>query len=73
MLIVTERPEGNALRAGMAAEATAALLAQVVARRPVRRLGIGAVNAIPPLKNRFMAEARGESGTLPKLLEGMRV
>ncbi|MGN6376756.1 MAG: UbiH/UbiF/VisC/COQ6 family ubiquinone biosynthesis hydroxylase [Sphingomonas sp.] len=36
----------------------------------VRRFGISAVNAIPPLKQRFMAEARGESGTLPKLLQG---
>ena len=36
----------------------------------VRRLGISAVNAIPPLKGRFMAEARGESGDLPKLLHG---
>ncbi|UZK68462.1 UbiH/UbiF/VisC/COQ6 family ubiquinone biosynthesis hydroxylase [Sphingomonas sp. S1-29] len=39
----------------------------------VRRFGISAVNAIPPLKNRFMAEARGESGDLPKLLQGMSV
>jgi 2-octaprenyl-6-methoxyphenol hydroxylase len=39
----------------------------------VRRLGISAVNAIPPLKDRFMAEARGESGDLPKLLQGMTV
>ena len=39
----------------------------------VRRLGISAVNAIPPLKDRFMAEARGESGDLPKLLQGMAV
>jgi 2-octaprenyl-6-methoxyphenol hydroxylase len=39
----------------------------------VRRFGISAVNAIPPLKNRFMAEARGESGDLPKLLQGMTV
>ncbi|QNE32601.1 UbiH/UbiF/VisC/COQ6 family ubiquinone biosynthesis hydroxylase [Sphingomonas sp. NBWT7] len=39
----------------------------------VRRLGISAVDAIPPLKNRFMAEARGESGALPKLLQGMLV
>jgi 2-octaprenyl-6-methoxyphenol hydroxylase len=39
----------------------------------VRRFGIGAVNAIPPLKDRFMAEARGESGNLPRLLEGMTV
>ncbi len=39
----------------------------------VRRLGISAVNAVPPLKNRFMAEARGESGDLPKLLQGITV
>jgi 2-octaprenyl-6-methoxyphenol hydroxylase len=31
------------------------------------------VNAIPPLKDRFMAEARGESGQLPRLLQGMLV
>ena len=37
----------------------------------VRRFGISAVNAIPPLKDRFMAEARGESGDLPKLLRGV--
>jgi 2-octaprenyl-6-methoxyphenol hydroxylase len=36
----------------------------------VRRFGISAVNAIPPLKARFMAEARGESGDLPRLLMG---
>lgn len=39
----------------------------------VRRLGISAVDAIPPLKARFMAEARGESGDLPKLLQGLTV
>ena len=39
----------------------------------VRRFGISAVNAIPPLKDRFMAEARGETGALPKLLQGLRV
>lgn len=39
----------------------------------VRRFGISAVNAIPPLKDRFMAEARGESGDLPKLLQGVAV
>lgn len=39
----------------------------------VRRFGISAVNALPPLKNRFMAEARGESGQLPKLLQGVPV
>lgn len=39
----------------------------------VRRFGISAVNAIPPLKDRFMAEARGESGALPRLLQGALV
>lgn len=39
----------------------------------VRRFGIGAVDKLPPLKNRFMAEARGETGTLPKLLQGLLV
>ncbi len=39
----------------------------------VRRFGISAVDRIPPLKARFMAEARGESGALPKLLEGVGV
>ena len=37
----------------------------------VRRFGLSAVNAIPPLKDRFMAEARGESGDLPRLLQGL--
>jgi 2-octaprenyl-6-methoxyphenol hydroxylase len=36
----------------------------------VRRFGISAVNRVAPLKNRFMAEARGESGQRPKLLLG---
>lgn len=36
----------------------------------IRRFGISTVNAIPPLKARFMAEARGESGQLPRLLQG---
>ena len=39
----------------------------------VRRFGLSAVNAIPPLKARLMAEARGESGDLPKLLQGLMV
>ncbi|MGK6318664.1 FAD-dependent monooxygenase [Sphingomonas sp. DT-204] len=38
----------------------------------VRRLGLSAVQALPPLKERFMAEARGESGEVPKLLQGLR-
>lgn len=37
----------------------------------VRRFGLSAVQALPPLKNRFMAEARGESGDLPRLLQGV--
>jgi len=36
----------------------------------VRRFGLGAVERIKPLKRRFMAEARGESGAMPKLLLG---
>lgn len=36
----------------------------------VRRFGLSAVQALPPLKARFMAEARGESGDLPRLLQG---
>jgi 2-octaprenyl-6-methoxyphenol hydroxylase len=39
----------------------------------VRRFGISAVDALPPLKDRFMAEARGESGELPRLLQGVPV
>lgn len=39
----------------------------------VRRFGISAVDRITPLKARFMAEARGESGALPKLLQGLTV
>ena len=39
----------------------------------VRRFGIGAVNRVPPLKGRLMAEARGESGVLPLLLQGLTV
>lgn len=36
----------------------------------VRRLGLSAVDKLPPLKRMFMAEARGESGDVPKLLQG---
>ncbi|MEP2103353.1 MAG: UbiH/UbiF/VisC/COQ6 family ubiquinone biosynthesis hydroxylase [Parasphingorhabdus sp.] len=36
----------------------------------IRRFGIGMVQRIPPLKDQFMAEARGESGDLPQLLMG---
>lgn len=39
----------------------------------VRRFGISAVDSIAPLKARFMAEARGESGDLPKLLAGQPI
>ncbi|PZU77922.1 MAG: ubiquinone biosynthesis protein UbiH [Sphingomonas sp.] len=39
----------------------------------IRRLGITAVDRLPPLKDRFMAEARGESGDLPRLLMGVAV
>ncbi len=36
----------------------------------VRRFGLAAVERLPPLKARFMAEARGETGQLPALLTG---
>jgi 2-octaprenyl-6-methoxyphenol hydroxylase len=36
----------------------------------VRRLGLGAVQRLPRLKKLFMAEARGMTGDLPKLLRG---
>jgi 2-octaprenyl-6-methoxyphenol hydroxylase len=39
----------------------------------IRRFGLGTVQKLPPLKNRFMAEARGESGALPRLLVGEMV
>jgi 2-octaprenyl-6-methoxyphenol hydroxylase len=39
----------------------------------VRRLGLHTVARMPMLKDRFMAEARGESGALPTLLTGERV
>lgn len=39
----------------------------------VRRLGMGAVQRIGPLKDRMMAEARGESGDLPLLLRGLPI
>jgi len=39
----------------------------------VRRLGLSAVNAVPTLKDLFMAEARGEAGALPRLLTGAPV
>ena len=39
----------------------------------VRRAGLAAVQRTPMLKGRFMAEARGQSGALPRLLAGERV
>jgi 2-octaprenyl-6-methoxyphenol hydroxylase len=39
----------------------------------IRRLGLGAVQKIAPLKSLFMAEARGMSGDLPRLLQGLEV
>jgi 2-octaprenyl-6-methoxyphenol hydroxylase len=36
----------------------------------VRRFGMGMVQRAGPIKSRLMAEARGESGALPKLLAG---
>ena len=39
----------------------------------IRRFGMGAVQRIGPLKDRLMAEARGESGELPLLLRGLTI
>ena len=39
----------------------------------VRRFGLSAVDKLPPLKDWFMAEARGESGDVPKLLQGLTI
>jgi len=36
----------------------------------MRRLGMGAVQRLPALKQFFMDEARGVSGNLPQLLRG---
>ena len=41
--------------------------------RTVRRIGLGAVQRLTPLKDRFMAEARGETGKLPRLLQGQAI
>ena len=38
--------------------------------RAARRFGLGAVQSAKPLKDLFMAEARGESGNLPMMLQG---
>ncbi len=39
----------------------------------IRRFGLGAVQRVKPLKDFFMAEARGETGKLPRLLMGATV
>jgi len=39
----------------------------------IRRLGMGLVGRIGPLKAQLMAEARGESGDLPLLLRGLTI
>lgn len=39
----------------------------------IRRFGMGAVQRIGPLKDRLMAEARGETGDLPLLLRGLTI
>lgn len=55
----------------MAATDTLTRLFGIPGRIPsaIRRLGMGAVQRISPLKRFFMEEARGMSGTLPKLLQ----
>ena len=41
--------------------------------RAARELGLGAVNAMPGLKKRFIREAAGLTGDLPKLLQGRQI
>jgi 2-octaprenyl-6-methoxyphenol hydroxylase len=41
--------------------------------RAVRRFGLDIVSRIAPLQRRFMAEARGETGKLPRLLQGLEI
>jgi len=41
--------------------------------RALRRFGMRAVERFSPLKRYFMAEARGEAGHLPRLLQGLEV
>jgi 2-octaprenyl-6-methoxyphenol hydroxylase len=43
------------------------------ALRAIRDLGLGAVDATKALKSFFMREAAGETGNLPKLLQGLPV
>ena len=43
------------------------------AARAVRRFGLDAVQRAKPVKDLFMSEARGESGNLPMMLQGLRV
>jgi 2-octaprenyl-6-methoxyphenol hydroxylase len=39
----------------------------------VRRFGMGLVQRAGPVKQRLMAEARGETGELPLLLRGLTI
>ena len=39
----------------------------------VRRFGMGLVQRAGPVKQRLMAEARGESGEMPLLLRGLTI
>lgn len=41
--------------------------------RRVRSFGLGMVERITPIKHRFMAEARGETGDLPRMLRGDQI
>ena len=39
----------------------------------IRRLGMGIVQRVGPLKSWLMSEARGENGDLPLLLRGLTI
>jgi 2-octaprenyl-6-methoxyphenol hydroxylase len=39
----------------------------------IRRLGMGIIDRVRPLKGQLMSEARGTSGDLPLLLRGLPI
>ncbi|MDE0591085.1 FAD-dependent monooxygenase [Halocynthiibacter sp. C4] len=41
--------------------------------RTIRDIGLGAVNAVPGLRRRFIREAAGLTGDVPKLLQGQQI
>ena len=69
----TEEPEPIALSRRGTLWAWTAVTAPPPGYQGEVPFGIGVVERVPPLKEFFMAEARGESGALPKLLSGQAI